>query len=364
MGAKKYLELTSDDQKKVSEIIKKGGEGRIIPRAIVLKMKNMNFTNIEAAEVAGLTPRTVINICHYYEENGLNSALNDNPRPGQPLKFDDRVKSQIVAMVCSDPPEGFDRWSLELIKEKVEDKGIVDRIGKETIRLILKEHDLSPWKYKMWCVPFIDNIYKEKMDAILDIYECSYNGKEPVICVDEKLVTLFGEKREKILFSKGKPNRIDYEYVRNGTANVFCAVEPLKGVYLNEVTNRRTKDDFAFFLKYIYDTYKYTHKIHLVMDNLNIHFQSSLIGVFGKQDGNKIWNKFQVYYTPTHASWLNQAEIAIGMYTRQCLGQTRIDSIEKLKKKTDSWNRIINKKNTTINWQFTKKKAEEKFGLG
>ncbi len=105
----KEFKLKDSDRERIAQIIKKGGEGRIISRAIVLKMKDKNYTNIEAAEMAEVTPRTVINICQYYLNAGLNSALEDDPRPGLVPKFDDRVKTQIVALVCSNPPEGFDR---------------------------------------------------------------------------------------------------------------------------------------------------------------------------------------------------------------------------------------------------------------
>lgn len=296
------LVLTNKDLARVTEIIKSGGTGRLISRAISLKMKHQNYTNMEIADLVNLTPRTVINICNYYRESGLDAALNDDPRPGQPLKFDDRVKAQIVALVCSNPPEGFDRWTLDLLKEKTEDKKIVDNISTETIRLILREHDLKPWQYQMWCVPELTDKYIERMEKILDLYEKEYNEKEPVICVDEKPVALFGDKRETIPFSEGKPTRIDYEYSRNGSANVFCAVEPLKGFYFNKVTAHKKKEDFADFLKSIYERYKHSNKIHLVMDNYCTHFENSLLERFGDKEGSKIWNKFEVYYTPDRKS--------------------------------------------------------------
>ena len=357
----KSFKLSGSDRKKVSLIVKKATEGRKVTRALVLKLKDKNYTNIEAADIAEVTPRTVINILHYYIEGGLDSALNDDPRPGQPAKFDDRIKSQVVAMVCSDPPSGFDRWTLDLLKQKVEEKSIVDKISRDSIRLILREHDLKPWQYQMWCVAKLDDEYIKRMEDILNIYEKPYNGKEPVICVDEKPVTLRGNKRESIPFSKGEPTRQDYEYTKNGVVNVYCAVEPLAGKYYNEVTEKKKKKDFAGFLKKIYDQYKYCSKIHLVMDNYGTHFKTCLVEAFGRKESEKIWNKFQVYYTPTHASWLNQAEIAIGMYSRQCLGKTRIDNIKELTKKTKAWNRIANEKSITIQWKFTTNKAREKF---
>ena len=108
-------------------------------------------------------------------------------------------------MVCSDPPEGFDRWTLELLKEQAKKKKVVDEISDKSIRLILKEHDLKPWRYKRWCVPELTEKYIERMEKILDLYEKPYNVKNPVICLDEKPVALFGDKRDTLPFSEGKP---------------------------------------------------------------------------------------------------------------------------------------------------------------
>lgn len=361
MKTQKLFQLEKQDLKKISEIIKKGEKGRIISRAIVLKMKDKNYTNMEAAEIAGVTPRTVINICQYYLNGGLEAALVDDPRPGKPPKLDDRIKSKIVALVCSNPPEGFDRWTLDLIKEKTEKRGIVNKISQESVRLILREHDLKPWQYKMWCVSKINPEYVNRMEKILDLYEKRYNRKQPVICLDEKSVSLCGDKRKSLSFSKGHPNRMDYEYSRNGSANVFCAVEPTQGVYINQVRKRKKKEDFGKFLKLIHNEYKEAEKIHLVMDNYCTHKEKSLIETFGRKEGKKIWERFKIYFTPVHASWLNQAEMAVGMYSRQCLGHTRIDNIELLEKKTKSWNKAINEKKIEIKWRFTKKNAKEKF---
>ena len=331
-------------------------------RALVLKMKDYGYTNIEAAEIVEITPRTVVNICMHYLNGGLESALNDDPRVGRPTEIDDGMKAQIIAIVCSNPPEGFDRWTLELLQNHVEEN-LEMNISDESIRLILHEHDLKPWRYKMWCVPKIDGEYVKRMNKILDLYSKPYSKEYPVVCIDEKPVILFGNKRESLAFSPGKPNRQDYEYSRNGSANVFCGVEPLVGKYFNEVTEYKKKEDFSEFIRGIYNEYKGADRIHLVLDNYATHFKSCVIKYFGEKEGDRIWSKFEVYYTPTHASWLNQAEIVIGMYTRQCLGNTRIDCIEVLKKKTKSWNRIANEKNVTIKWKFNKVDAKEKFNL-
>lgn len=308
-----------------------------------------------------ITARTVYNIEENYELGGLYKALDDDPRPGAPLRLDERFKSHVVATVCSDPPEGFDRWTLELLQQEVIKRGLVDTVSLESIRMVLKEHDLKPWQQQSWCVPKINEQYIERMESILDLYAQADSDAEPLICLDEKPIQLLDHARDPSGLQPGKPARIDYEYKRMGTCNVFCAVRPQTGEYIAKVTNRRTADDFALFMSELAEHYKDAEKIHLVMDNLNTHKEKSLTEYFGKEKGQAIWNRFDVHYTPVHGSWLNQAEIAINIYARQCLGKSRIPNIELLEKKTKAWIRAINAKAVCIEWKFNKKDAREKF---
>lgn len=339
----------------------KTGTPREISRAHALNLRNKGYSAAEVADILEITPRTVINITNTYVEHGLQRALKDDPRPGAPPKFDDRIKAKIVAIVCSDPPDGFDRWTLELLKDRVEKDKIVDSICKDSIRVILQEHDLKPWQQEMWCVPKIDAEYTSRMESVLDVYELPYNPRQPVICVDEKPVQLTSDKREPILCKTGNPKKVDYEYVRHGSANVFCGVEPLAGIYFNKVTETKSGNEFGSFLGEIEKTYPEAKKITLILDNFSSHTVKSVIVAFGEKEGNRIWNRFDVYYTPKHASWLNQGEIAIGMFSRQCLGHSRIGDMETLKKRTKAWNRYINRKKVKIQWNFTKDDARETF---
>lgn len=354
------FELSNEDQFFVQEFIKKGTSAREISRAHTLNLRHKGYTVIEVSDILEITPRTVINITNNYEEGGIEKALKDDPRSGQPIKFGDRIKSKIVALVCSDPPEGFDRWTLELIKEKAEND-IVNEISKESIRIILQEHDLKPWQQKMWCIPKLDEEYIRRMEDILDLYEKQYDKNRPIICIDEKPVCLHGNKREPIQAKPGAIKKIDYEYERNGMANVFCAIEPLCGEYKLQVTEKKTRKEFAKFIASIARQYQNAEKIILVMDNYITHFQESLVNYYGGEKGLALWNRFEVHYTPKHGSWLDQAEIAIGMYSRQCLGNTRIPDIDTLTKKTKAWEKIIRKKKVMIKWKFTKENAREKF---
>lgn len=359
------MKLTQRDDDAVRMIMKSSDHAaRERTRAHCLYLRHRQYTTMEAADILDVTPRTVINIVNNYCEGGMESAIKDDPRPGRIPSFDDRIKSEIVAIVCSNPPEGFDRWTLELLRDAVIANGITPSICKESIRLILQEHDLKPWQHKMWCVGEIDEDYIERMEDVLDVYEEPYNKDNPVVCVDEKPVSLLSDIRDPIPAKPGTVEKVDYEYERHGSVNVFAMVEPKVGLYINKVTEFKKSDDFAEFMSDISDYYGEASCITVVMDNYCTHNKQSLERRFGMEEAEKLWNRFDVHYTPVHASWLNQAEIAIGMYQRQCLGDCRISDIVNLEKKTFAWNRIINNKNVTINWKFNKHQARRKFGYG
>jgi transposase len=353
--------LTTEDREEILCLIKSSKDARAIYRANALNFRYKGLTASEVADFLEITPRTVFNIQRNYEEGGLKKALYDDPRPGTPYQFDDRVKSQIVAIVCSEPPEGFDRWTLELIKDTAIKNNIVNSISRETIRIILQEHDLKPWQQKSWCVPELTDEFIARMEDILLQYEKEYSSSRPLICIDEKPIQLTEDIRPSSGILPGEIKKVDYEYKRNGTANVFCAVEPKLGVYYNTVTKNRTGREFGKFLSSIAQKYSKSEKIILIMDNLNIHKCSSLEKMYGEEKAKEIWDRFEVHYTPKHASWLNQAEIAINMYARQCLGKSRIPDIQSLKKKTKAWVNYINRRDAKINWKFTREDARDKF---
>ena len=355
------FKLKPTDRAGLQKLIRTGLKGHENVRAITLLFRDLGKqSRAEIAEALNITPRTVTNTCHNYNDHGLDRALKDDPRPGRPIKFDARTAAEIVALTCSEPPDGFDRWTLELLQEKSAERGIVESISKEKIRVMLKEHDLKPWLQKMWCVPELDEQYIKRMEKILDLYERGDTVEKPLVCLDEKPVLLREDSREAILEKEGSRKKVDYEYIRHGKANVFFAIEPYGGIYTAKVTERRTKKDFAHFLKELSDKYAEAEKISLVMDNLNTHNRTSLEETFGEREAERIWNRFEVYRTPSHGSWLNMAEMGIGMYARQCLGKTRIPDMDILKQKTANWENYINEKRVTINWTFTKEIAREK----
>lgn len=213
----------------------------------------------------------------------------------------------------------------------------------------------------MWCIPKIDDAFIERMEDVLALYEKPYDPQNPVICFDEKSKQLLRHIRSGAPPKPGRLRRYDYEYKRNGTRNIFLAVEPKAGYREATVTNRRTKQDFAHIIKRLIEGhYQLAEKIHLVLDNLNIHFESSFTETFGKEEAAYILSRLCFHYTPKHASWLNMAEIEISVLGRQCVNK-RIPTEAKLKRSVAAWQERRNGDRAKINWKFTRKNARATF---
>jgi hypothetical protein len=214
----------------------------------------------------------------------------------------------------------------------------------------------------MWCVADLDDEYIAKMEDVLEVYEWPYDPQQPVVCVDEKPITLHADVRPASPAVPGREARRDNEYERCGTANVFCAVEPKAGRHFTFPTPDRSGFEFAQVVVALALEYPEAQTIHLVMDNLNIHGRKSLSDIFGAEMATEVWDRFTVHYTPKHGSWLNQAEIEIGIFCRQCLGTRRIPNLKTLRREARAWNRRMNRDRVKINWKFDRKTARHKFG--
>jgi hypothetical protein len=214
----------------------------------------------------------------------------------------------------------------------------------------------------MWCVAELDDEYIGKMEDVLETYEKPYDPAEPVVCFDEKPVTLHADVRAPMPAKPGREARRDNEYERRGTANVFCAIEPKAGRHFTFPTPDRSGFQFAQAIAELACQYPNANTIHLVMDNLSSHTRKSLTDLYGEEFGGEVWDRFTVHYTPTHGSWLNQAEIEIGLFTRQCLGKRRIPDLKTLRHESRAWNRRMNRDHVKINWRFDRKAARRKFG--
>ena len=213
----------------------------------------------------------------------------------------------------------------------------------------------------MLVVADLDEDYITRMEDVLEVYERPYDQQEPVVCVDEKPITLHADVRPTSPAAPGREARRDNEYERCGTANVFCAVEPKAGRHFTFVTPDRSGFEFAQVAVTLAMAYPEAKTIHLVLDNLNIHRRKALADVFGTEMAAEVWDRFTVHYTPTHGSWLNQAEIEIGIFSRQCLGKRRIPSLAILRAEAKAWNRRMNRDRVKIAWKFDRKAARKKF---
>lgn len=212
----------------------------------------------------------------------------------------------------------------------------------------------------MWCVAKLDEEYIERMEDVLKLYEKPLSTRSPVVCIDEKPVVLHADTRPPKPARPGQPARRDYEYRRCGTANVFCGVEPKAGRHFPRVTATRSSSEFADYLLEIAARYPEARTIHLVMDNLSTHRRKALVDRFGEKIGGMLWKRFTVHYTPKHGSWLNQAEIVISLFSRQCLGKRRIADIDELRKEALAWSQRVNQDQTTIDWRFSRQQARRK----
>ena len=214
----------------------------------------------------------------------------------------------------------------------------------------------------MWCIAELNAAYLARMEDVLALYERPYCADEPVVCLDEKPVSLHADVRAPRPARPGHVAKRDNEYRRCGTANIFGVVEPKAGRHFTCATANRTAAAFAEMVQTVVAAYPRARTIHLVLDNLNIHRESSLTAHFGARLGRRLWKRLTVHYTPLHGSWLNQAEIELSMVSRQCLGTQRLDTLPALQRQTRAWTRRANQRKTTITWRFTRKHARQKFG--
>jgi hypothetical protein len=191
------------------------------------------------------------------------------------------------------------------------------------------------------------------MEDVLEVYKRRYNPKRPVVCLDETSKQLIGEVQKPVPAGPGQVAHYDYEYVRNGVANLFMIFEPLAGQRDVEVTDRRTKQDYAQCLRKLSDQmYPDAETIVLVQDNLNTHSPASLYEAFEPDQAKRLTERFEFHYTPKHGSWLDMAEIELGILGRQCLSR-RIDNVEDLRREVKAWEKSRDQARAKVNWQFT-----------
>jgi hypothetical protein len=198
------------------------------------------------------------------------------------------------------------------------------------------------------------------MEQVLDVYKRPYDSRYPVVCMDESPKQLIEEGRQSLKMKPGSEKKIDYEYIRHGVVNVFMANEPLTGKRFTQITEFKTKKEWAIFIKMIADTqFQEAEKITLVMDNFKTHAASAFYETFEPKEAKRLWDRFEFIYTPKHGSWLNMAEIELHVLNGQCLNR-HIATMEAIVEEVEAWQNERNNKNSKINWRFTTKNARIK----
>lgn len=359
---KKYIvKLAEEERVDLSKLI---GQGRASARKltharILVKADSSQdgpgWTDQAISEALEVSIATVERVRQCFVEEGLTAALTRH-RPGTPhlRKLDGEQEAYLIALTCSQPEEGQERWTLQLLADKRVQLHIVESISRETIRQVLQHNELKPWRNKHWCIPPKSNAeFVCQMEEVLTVYLRPYDERRPQVCLDETSKQLVSETRVPLPMQPGQTECDDYEYERQGTCNLSVACEPLAGKRYLKVTEQRTKRDFALFIRDLVDvSYPAADKIVLVMDNLNTHTLAALYEVFEPAEARRLVEKLDLHYTPKHGSWLNMAEIELSVLTRQCLDR-RIGSRIELEREVAAWQAKRNAREVGINWRFT-----------
>jgi len=219
---------------------------------------------------------------------------------------------------------------------------------------------VKPWQKRQWCIPAVGAAFVARMEDVLDLYAAPYARARPVVCFDELPVQLVSEVRAPLAAAPGRVARQDYEYRREGVANVFVLCEPLRGWRHLSVTAQRCKPDFARQMQWLADVgFPRAVVIRVVLDNLSTHTDAALYETFPAAEARRILRRLEFHYTPKHGSWLNIAEIELSILTRECLGR-RISTPEGLATELAAYERRRNQAAEPIRWQFTNEKARIK----
>jgi transposase len=363
MNVRYRITLSSEERAQLVAMVQGGKVAvRKVKRGQILLAAASGCSDKAIAAHVSVGTSTVFRTKRRFVEEGLEQALREDPRPGAERKLAAAEEALLVATACSTPPAGRSRWTLSLLADAMVQLTHHRSLSSETIRRRLAEKELKPWQKKMWCIPKVDAEFVARMEDVLDLYAEEPDDQRPVVCFDETPRQLIGESRVPVTAKPGQPARIDYEYVRNGTANVFMFVDVHRPWRHAKVTDRRTSRDFAECMRDLVDKhYPEAERIRVVLDNLSTHTPSALYESFEPAEARRILRRLEFHYTPKHASWLNMVEIEIGVMVAQCLDR-RIPEKATLVSEVAAWNRRRNKEKARINWLFTVSRAREKLG--
>lgn len=355
-----FIELSKQEQCSLKTLFAGGSSSnRQQTRARILDLLSKHKTPPEIARLLGCALPTVYNIKRRFLAEGLESALQERERSGKPTTISGESRARITALACSDAPLGHARSLASIAGGQVSRTGLC-RCGLTQSRPPHTEKNkLRPHLKKMWCIGHLTGEYLARMEDCLHLYRLPYDVKRPVVCYDEMPVQLLGEVVAPLPLGAGKAHRFDYEYVREGTANILLLIEPLTGRRVVEVTRRRTKTDYARFKKKAADRFTEAERIVSIEDNLNTHNASSFYENFSAAEAFALTHRFEYHHTPKKGSWLNMAELELSAIARICLSR-RISSIEELRREVEAIVKEREALEIKIKWQFSINQAREK----
>jgi transposase len=271
MNIRYRVTLTAEERTQLATLIQ-GGKAAVrrIKRAQILLAADAGRTDEAIAAGVSVGTATVYRTKRRFVEEGLEQALSEEPRPGAERKLSTTEEAMLVATACTKAPTGRARWTLSLLADEMVRLTNHASISSETVRRRLAENELKPWQKKMWCIPKVDAEFVARMEDVLDLYAEAPDESRPVVCFDETPRQLIGEARVPVAARPGKTARVDYEYVRNGTANVFMFVDAHRPWRHAKVTDRRANRDFAECMRDLVDLhYPSADCIRVVLDNLS-----------------------------------------------------------------------------------------------
>jgi transposase len=361
MNVRYRVELNQTDRAELKALLSGGkNAARKLKRAQLLLAADDGASDEEIARNVGVGKSTVYRTKRRFVLGNLEAALSEEPRPGACRKLSGKEEALLVATACSKPPAGRARWTLELLAGELVRLTEHSSLCRETVRRRLAENDLKPWRKDMWCIPQVDAEYVARMEDVLDLYAEAPDPKRPVVCFDESPIQLIGEVRQPIPAKPGQIERYDYEYRRNGTANLFVILDVNRPWRKVKVTERRAAADFAVCMRELTDIhYPVADRIRVVLDNLSTHSVGALYQAFPANEARRVLRRLEFHYVPKHASWLNMVEIEIGVLARQCLDR-RIGSYKQLVAEVAAWQKRRNAERARIKWMFTTEKARDK----
>ena len=369
-AVKRYVvRLSAEERERLEALIRTGKHSarKLLRARILLKADASEageaLTDSQIAVGLHTSLVTVARVRQQLVEEGVDGVLTPKRSPNSARRriFDGASEAKLIALACSTPPEGFARWTLQMLESKVVELNIVARAPATTPSDGRSKNLLKPHLNDQWVIPPDANAaLVAAMEDVIEVYHRPHDPERPMVCVDETSKQLIVETRTPIPAKPGRPKRVDYEYERNGTANLFMMFAPLEGWREVKVTDQRAAVDYAQMLKELSDThFPQARKIVLVQDNLSTHKPASLYEAFPAKEARRLVERFEWHYTPKHGSWLDMAESELSVLSRQCLAR-RIPNKETLIKQVAAWQTARNTNHATADWHFTTADARVK----